>query len=267
MAADFARPYITRMTDGHLALTEKERETLRLLVQGYDAKSMARHLGLSVHTVNERLRDARRKMATSSSREAARLLREAEEQTPELLGDKVFGGASAALGPQMSGQPAQGRGILRRTGWIVGGIIMSISLALLALSALSGPVQAPATPTVAAAAAASTPATEARVTEAARQWLALLDRDDWSASWAATGEAFRSLNTEQRWTESSRQVRDTFGAIKSRRLIAVNYAPAPPYGYWVLKYRADYARQPQAIETLSLAWDHGTWKVVGITVE
>ena len=39
------------------ALTEKEKQTLRLLVIGYDAKSMARHLGLSIHTINERLRD------------------------------------------------------------------------------------------------------------------------------------------------------------------------------------------------------------------
>lgn len=255
------------MTEGHQALTEKERETLRLLVQGYDAKSMARHLGLSVHTVNERLRDARRKMATSSSREAARLLREAEEQTPQFLGDKTLGGASGRIDRQTAGQPARGRGIWRRTGWIAGGTVMSISLALLALSALSGPTQAPATPLVAAAATESSPATEAAVTQAARAWLALIDKDDWSASWAATGDAFRSLNTEQRWTEASQQVRGRVGTIRSRELIAVTYAPAPPYGYWILKYRADYAKQPQALETLSLAWDDGAWKVVGITVE
>ena len=39
------------------ALTEKEKQTLRLLLAGHDAKSMARKLDLSVHTVNERLRD------------------------------------------------------------------------------------------------------------------------------------------------------------------------------------------------------------------
>ena len=60
--------------EGFGALTEKEKQTLRLIVRGHDAKSVARSLGLSVHTINERLRDARRKMAVSSSREAARLL-------------------------------------------------------------------------------------------------------------------------------------------------------------------------------------------------
>jgi len=52
-------------------LTDREKETLRLLLSGHDAKSIARELGLSVHTVNERLRDARRRLHVSSSREAA----------------------------------------------------------------------------------------------------------------------------------------------------------------------------------------------------
>src|SRR3546814_10482554 len=83
---------------GIQALTEKEKETLRLLVDGHDAKSMARHLGLSVHTINERLRDARRKMSASSSREAARQLREIEGRHPEILRDKALGEAAAAPG-------------------------------------------------------------------------------------------------------------------------------------------------------------------------
>ena len=46
------------MSAGYQTLSEKEKQTLRLIVRGYDAKSLARHLGLSIHTVNERLRDA-----------------------------------------------------------------------------------------------------------------------------------------------------------------------------------------------------------------
>ena len=62
-----------RVKEGFGALTEKEKQTLRLIVRGHDAKSTARNLGLSVYTINERLRDARRKMAVSSSREACLL--------------------------------------------------------------------------------------------------------------------------------------------------------------------------------------------------
>lgn len=60
-------------------LTDRERAVLRLLARGFDAKSAARELSLSVHTVNERLRSIRRKLQVTSSREAARLLAEQED--------------------------------------------------------------------------------------------------------------------------------------------------------------------------------------------
>ena len=94
------------MASGYPALTEKEKETLRLLLGGHDAKSIARHLGLSVYTIHERLRDVRRKMGTPSSREAARLLREIEEQTPDSFGDKALGDAASPEAMQPSGPPA-----------------------------------------------------------------------------------------------------------------------------------------------------------------
>ncbi|MDP5104338.1 MAG: helix-turn-helix transcriptional regulator, partial [Erythrobacter sp.] len=84
------------MTTGIDTLTDKEKDTLRLILRGHDAKSSAQELGLSVHTINERLRDARRKLGVTSSREAARRLLAEEdpaplESTPELLGDKPLG--------------------------------------------------------------------------------------------------------------------------------------------------------------------------------
>jgi DNA-binding CsgD family transcriptional regulator len=60
-------------------LTDREKAVLRLLAKGFDTKSAARELGLSVHTVNERLRSTRRKLRVTSSREAARLLLEQED--------------------------------------------------------------------------------------------------------------------------------------------------------------------------------------------
>lgn len=255
------------MTARHHALTEKEKETLRLLVQGYDAKSMARHLGLSVHTVNERLRDARRKMDTSSSREAARLLREAEAQTPELLGDKSFGGAADPAAAQMTLQPAQGRGNRRRTGWIIGGLTLSATLALLALSALSGSGQAPTIPLTTAAAVSATPASEQAAVEAARQFLALMDRNDWAASWRATHKSFQLLNTVDWWADTSKQVRGEMGTLQSRELTAVNFRPAPPSGYWTVTFKATYSKKGSVVETVQLAAENGGWKVAAISVE
>ena len=254
------------MTPGIQALTEKEKETLRLLVSGYDAKSMARHLGLSIHTINERLRDARRKMAVSSSREAARQLREVEGPDPEILGDKPLG--DAAMAPGMTGLAAQTEagGPPRRFGWIVGGIFMSFSLALLALSSLSGTATSPAAAPPPSA-APSTPAADTAPVQAARKWLALVDASDWQGSWNATSSAFRSLNTLKIWTDVSQSARVPLGAVVSRTLISEEDVPAPPAGYQVVKFKTSYANKPDAVETVSLSWEDGSWRVAGCYIE
>lgn len=255
------------MTQPHQSLTEKEKETLRLLLQGYEAKSMARHLGLSVHTINERLRDARRKLGTSSSREAARLLREAEAQDPELLGDKPLGGAADSAASPQQLQPAQGRGTTRRAGWIVGGSVMSLSLTLIALSSMSGPSLAPSVPFTTATTVAPTPAAEAAAIDAAQQFLALVDRNDWSASWQATHKSFQLRNRLEWWSASSTKLRGELGTIQSRELATVNFRPSPPNGYWTITFKARYSKQGNATETLSLTSENGSWRVAAFAVD
>jgi DNA-binding CsgD family transcriptional regulator len=242
------------MPDGPHALTEKEKETLRLILRGYDAKSSARHLGLSVHTVNERLRLARRKLAVSSSREAARLLNDSEAQHPDFLGYRLLGEAMAPAPAQPSAPP----GRMSRA-WIAGGLIaMSLLLAVLALAALPQTEAPPAPTTDAPTAAAS-----AEVVQSARNWLALVDASRWAESWAATGQAFRKLNTEARWSSLSDKVRVPLGAATSRVLTAEESVPAPPAGVEMVKFRTSFANKPAATETLSLVRESGAWKVVG----
>lgn len=78
-------------TDDQVVLSAREKEALRLLLVGHDAKSIANTLGLSVHTINDRLRDARRKLGVSSSREAARRLAEMDGGTPIMSAPKKLG--------------------------------------------------------------------------------------------------------------------------------------------------------------------------------
>lgn len=248
------------MIHRHQALTEKEKETLRLLLSGYDAKSMARRLGLSVHTVNERLRDARRKMAVSSSREAARLLREAEGAPPQLLGDKPLGDAALPATMEQSEGQNEGSGKWRRAGWIIGVAAMTFALALLALSALGGDA-APTAP------APTTSSTQTAAAEAGREWLGLLDSSDWAASYAQTAAGFRAANTEAMWADASRQVRSPLGAMISRQLISADFTPSPPQGSWVVKFRTRYTNRASAIETLSLIREDGRMKVTGVVID
>lgn len=249
----------TAATEGVHTLTEKEKQTLRLIVRGHDAKSTARSLGLSVHTINERLRDARRKMAVSSSREAARLLLEAEGD-PDFLGDVQIGADAAPAPVDHNTAPISGVG--RATGTpriIIGVLVMTLILGLLALVALPQAVPAPP------AATAATQPSEAA--DAARAWLALIDRSDWAASYRGTGASFRKLNTLQAWTQTSEKMRARFGAAGTRTLIGQEDVPAPPRGYTVVKFRTSFANKPDAVETITLDREKGVWRVFGVYVE
>ena len=253
---------------GFGSLTEKEKQTLRLIVRGHDAKSVARSLGLSVHTINERLRDARRKMAVSSSREAARLLFESEggepgSPTPELFGDSGIGEAASRVGADQGRAPIGGAGRVVRHPWIVIGVLlMTFALGLLAFVALPQAASAPPSTPVAADAKPNT-----EVVDAARQWLALVDQDRWDDSYRATGASFRKMNTPQVWADVSEKMRAQFGAAKSRTFLSEQYLPAPPYGYEVVKFRASYANKADAVETVTLDREDGVWHVVGATIE
>lgn len=138
------------MHEGLHSLSGREIEVLRLLLAAHDAKSVACELGLSVHTVNDRLRDARRKLGVSSSREAARLLAEAEQRSPNFLGAKKLGlpggpqavdaaaiaqlqphnlagkkmGLAEATGLADDRQAVRGRGLGASLAWLAGGMVV-----------------------------------------------------------------------------------------------------------------------------------------------
>jgi len=251
-------------TDDLWALTEKEKQTLRLIVRGHDAKSSARNLGLSVHTINERLRDARRKMAVSSSREAARLLLEAERgdagaPTPDFVGDMEIGEDA----PQRQADENAGRA-RRPSSLIIGVSLMTLVLGLLALAALPQLVQTE-TPPAPAPAAADPAAQNPAVVDAARRFLVLIDQGRWDESYQATGASFRTSNTLKVWTDVSEHVRAPLGAVQSRTLISQENLPAPPNGLQLVKYRTRFA-QGERVETVTLDKVDGVWLVVGVMI-
>ena len=257
-----------RMTDE--ALTEREKETLRLLAAGHDAKSAAVALGLSVHTVNERLRAARRKLGVSSSRAAARRLLEAEgggpRSPPQNLVDKTLGDAAGRPGVASRGRSSKRRPLLWTAG--LGGLSM-LALALVAVAlGLNAPASAPA-------ASAPPPAVQAgpgqaEAAAAATSWLALLDRGDWTASWEAASALFKTQVSAADWATTVGQVRGPLGAVTSRTPLAAEYStalPGAPAGeYWVIPSRTAFANMAGATETVILVREGGDWKVIGYFV-
>jgi DNA-binding CsgD family transcriptional regulator len=114
-------------------LSEREKEALRLLLRGHDAKSIARTLNLSIHTVNERLRDARRKLQVSSSREAARLLLE-EDGPVQIAWDREIGVAAPA---RMVAKPARPALLAGNARPFIGGAFLMFLTSVVALGAYS----------------------------------------------------------------------------------------------------------------------------------
>ncbi len=87
-------------------LQEREKQILRLIAKGYDTKAVARELSVTGNVVNERLREVRKKLSVTSSREAARHLASAEEQPHKKFGDKQFGIVNASAPPHPAVLPA-----------------------------------------------------------------------------------------------------------------------------------------------------------------
>lgn len=248
-----------RMTDGYGLLSEKEKETLRLILRGYDAKTMARHLDLSVHTINERLRQARRKLAVPSSREAARLLLETECPDHDLLAGK-------RLGEDLPGETHQ-RSSRHKAGissaMAIGGLaIMTLVLAAVAIAALG--LGAAGQDTTSRQSAYAISDLESR--SAAENWLALVDADRWDESYRETGSAFRELNTSDTWVQASEQARMLLGTVETRVFISEESVPTPPLGHRVVRFRSSFSNRPDVTETLSLAREDGAWKVVGYVI-
>jgi len=251
------------MIGGVPSLTDREKQTLRLLLAGHDAKSIARRLDLSVHTVNERLRDARRKLGVSSSREAARMLAEAEGG-PQSLGDKPFGvGAADASG---AGEPGQ----RRRTGsplfWLSGGIvIMSLLIAAAALTLAVHPAAAPSSPPPPADVVSTR-----SVPIPASEWVSMLDRRAWDQSWDAAGTVFRSQMPKARWPATAAAVRDPLGPVSSRSVRSVTRTaslPGVPAGdYQLVEFATDFANKRGAVETVVLSREASGWRVNGYFV-
>lgn len=257
------------MSAGFQALTEKEKQTLRLIVRGHDAKSIARHLDLSVHTINERLRDARRKLEVSSSREAARLLLDTEGDGPQNLADKQIGEAAPSADVAQGAAPGTGQGRTQRlTGLITGVVIMSFILGVLALSLISDGTPPSAASNVSSGeTTASLADRESDVVRSAREWLALGDQGRWKDGWLGTTTSFRKSNTVEKWAEVSEKVRVPLGAVVSRTALSQESVPAPPAGVEVVKFRTSFTNKADVIETVSLAREGSDWKVVGIYLD
>lgn len=137
---------------------------------------------------------------------------------------------------------------------------MTLALGLIAFATL------PLITATSATAETTDQVADQQLVDTAREFLALVEQKKWAESYAATGTAFRQLNTLQVWSDVSEQVHARYGKSVSRTLLSQENLPAPPAGYEVVKFRTVYANKAEAVETVTLDREAGRWVVVGVTI-
>lgn len=197
-------------------LSARELEVLRLLAEGHTIKSIAVQLERTEASINERLRDARRKTGVGSSRELARQLgaQKIWDRNPDL--------ATASPSAEGSVQP-----VSRGLNGPKGKIAMLIAMPLIAAGSLLMAADAPFN--AARPLAASSPAGAAHASPLVGRWA--LD-----VAGVPAEERPRSVTIsfaiapDQRWTTEVRIVNSDGGTMHAESTAPLDAAPVPVTG-------------------------------------
>lgn len=105
--------------------------------------------------------------------------------------------------------------------------------------------------------------------DAAEQWLALTDNNEYDESWDNAANFFKSSISQESWDTALKKVRQPLGKLIKRTLLNVQYMtqlPQAPSGeYVVIQYQTSF-ENASVIETITPMLDNGSWKVSGYYV-
>lgn len=242
-------------------LTEREAEVLRLLLNGHTAKSVAAELNLSIHTVNDYLREARKKLGVSSSREAARISGEQEATAHQKNAPEQIGMENQVI-PSHNPKPSTQAAGNRRLPWLIGGTLMiATAIAAALVLASTGSVDD------GEAQVETTTDALAETQEAALGWVALIDEGNYNESWVQAGPLFRSAVTAEGWAKQVAAVREPLGEASGRTVKSIDEQgdlPGAPAGeYRIVTFDTDFENSAASVETVIFRKASGSWAVVG----
>jgi hypothetical protein len=106
---------------------------------------------------------------------------------------------------------------------------------------------------------------------AARAWLALVDRSDARAAWDAADSRFRDSLPVERWTVRLQQQRGPLGPLVQRSVRSTRLTASPPGfppgDYAIVTFHSAFAKMTVAQETVTLVRDvGGAWRVAGYSI-
>lgn len=242
------------------SMTEKEKEALRLLLMGHNAKSIAQELNLSVHTVNERFRSARQKLRVTSSREAARILGIHEKTIPENLVPSDFGVAASneSSNEFVPQQPRPGVAT-----WLPR--LIGVSFMITAIAAAMMFTLAPASLELSNGEQAqqSVRTADSEAVKVASNWLELIDAQKHEESRSAASEWMQSQMSVLLWHDMVDRMREGFGQLQSRTPIRVtrtgemHNSNIPNANYAIVEFNSRFEIGPEIKETVVLVRESG----------
>jgi len=97
----------------------------------------------------------------------------------------------------------------------------------------------------------------------ARQWLVLVDDKNYTQSWSDSGKAFQTRQKNDAWAKDAGTLREPLGAVASRGLKSIDLSRN---NIAVIKYDTVFAHKAAAVETVTLAFENGSWLVTDYSV-
>ena len=97
----------------------------------------------------------------------------------------------------------------------------------------------------------------------ARQWLVLVDDKNYAQSWSDAGKAFQGRQKNDVWAKDAGTLREPLGAVASRGLKSIDLSRN---NIAVIKYDTAFAHKAAAVETVTLAFENGSWAVTDYSV-
>jgi hypothetical protein len=149
--------------------------------------------------------------------------------------------------------------------------VLAASLSPTQLRAQQGPPPGGAPPSGAQQAEDPHAADEVAAERQALGFLGYLDQGRFADSYAYTGMLIRTQLDRDAFSTQIQKTRVGTGALQSRELIDAGYTttvPGAPDGqYVILHYHASFANRQDAVETVTLAFAKGYWRVAGYYIK
>src|SRR5471032_903293 len=98
----------------------------------------------------------------------------------------------------------------------------------------------------------------------ARQWLVLVDDKNYAQSWSEAAKAFQGRQKTDAWAAQESAKREPMGAVASRDLKSIDLNRA---NVAVIRYDTAFAHKAAAVETVTLAFENGSWSVTGYSLD